>query len=99
MAEAFNVNPNKAYFAGILHDCAKYMSDSELLNICYENVKLSIECIIVFAELLHSRYNEKNYSSNDNCVDFFEWNRTSKNACTESEIKSGANGRFNRSNR
>lgn len=22
MAEAFNVNPNKAYFAGILHDCA-----------------------------------------------------------------------------
>ena len=31
------VNPNKAYFAGILHDCAKYMSDSELLNICYEN--------------------------------------------------------------
>ena len=34
MAEAFNVNPNKAYFAGILHDCAKNFSDQKLLQIC-----------------------------------------------------------------
>jgi nicotinate-nucleotide adenylyltransferase len=37
MAEHFKVNPNKAYFAGILHDCAKNKSDSELISICHEN--------------------------------------------------------------
>ena len=37
MAEAFNVNPNKAYFAGILHDCAKNFSDKKLLQICKDN--------------------------------------------------------------
>ena len=37
MAEAFNVNPNKAYLAGILHDCAKYLDDTELLAFCAEN--------------------------------------------------------------
>lgn len=37
MAEAFNVNPNQAYLAGILHDCAKYLDDTELLAICAEN--------------------------------------------------------------
>ncbi len=37
MAEAFNVNPNQAYLAGILHDCAKYFDDTELLAICAEN--------------------------------------------------------------
>ena len=37
MAEHFKVNPNKAYFAGILHDCAKNKSDNELINICRKN--------------------------------------------------------------
>lgn len=37
MAEIFGVNPNKAYLAGMLHDCAKNLSDSELLKICQEN--------------------------------------------------------------
>lgn len=37
MANAFNVNPNKAYLAGILHDCAKNLDDLELLAICAEN--------------------------------------------------------------
>ena len=34
MAERFGVNPNKAYMAGILHDCAKYLSEQELLDLC-----------------------------------------------------------------
>ena len=34
MAEAFNVNPNKAYLAGVLHDCAKELPDNELVDIC-----------------------------------------------------------------
>ena len=37
MANAFNVNPNKAYLAGILHDCAKNLDDLELLAICSDN--------------------------------------------------------------
>ena len=37
MANAFNVNPNKAYLAGILHDCAKNLDDLELLAICADN--------------------------------------------------------------
>lgn len=37
MAEIFHVNPNKAYLAGMLHDCAKNLSDNELLKICREN--------------------------------------------------------------
>lgn len=42
MAEAFDVNPNKAYLAGILHDCAKYFDDTELLAFCADkNVKIT----------------------------------------------------------
>lgn len=37
MAKTFNVNPNKAYLAGILHDCAKNLDDIELFTICAEN--------------------------------------------------------------
>ena len=37
MANTFNVNPNKAYLAGILHDCAKNLDDLEFLAICADN--------------------------------------------------------------
>lgn len=37
LAERFHVNPNKAYYAAILHDCAKNFSDTELLEICRKN--------------------------------------------------------------
>lgn len=37
MAEHFHVNPNKAYFAGILHDCAKNKTDDELIELCEKN--------------------------------------------------------------
>lgn len=37
MAEAFGVNPNMAYLAGVLHDCAKYYSNDELIRTCVEN--------------------------------------------------------------
>lgn len=33
LAEKFNLDKEKAYTAGILHDCAKCMPDDELLNI------------------------------------------------------------------
>jgi nicotinate-nucleotide adenylyltransferase len=34
MAENYGVNPNKAYLAGLLHDCAKHLSDNELIKCC-----------------------------------------------------------------
>lgn len=37
MAEVFGVNPNMAYLAGILHDCAKYFSANQLIETCKKN--------------------------------------------------------------
>lgn len=37
MAEVLGENPNKAYLAGLLHDCAKCISDEEKIKICKEN--------------------------------------------------------------
>lgn len=43
MAEAFGENPNRAYLAGILHDCAKNIEDEKLLEICQKNgIEISI---------------------------------------------------------
>lgn len=38
MAEDFDVNPNLAYLAGLLHDCAKYYSNKELLEFASNNI-------------------------------------------------------------
>lgn len=37
MAMRYNVSVDNAYYAGILHDCAKEYSDNELLKICKKN--------------------------------------------------------------
>lgn len=55
MAEIFNVNPNKAYLAGMLHDCAKNLSDKELLKICYENNILVTDSERKSPYLLHGK--------------------------------------------
>lgn len=42
LAQSLGENPNKAYLAGILHDCAKCMPDEENLRLCRKyNVKVS----------------------------------------------------------
>lgn len=55
MAEIFNVNPNKAYLAGMLHDCAKNLSDKELLKICYESNILVTDSERKSPYLLHGK--------------------------------------------
>lgn len=55
MAETFGVNPNKAYFAGMLHDCAKNLSDNELLKICNENNIEVSKCEAKSPYLLHGK--------------------------------------------
>ena len=37
MAEAFDINPNQAYLAGLLHDCAKHFSNEQLIETCVKN--------------------------------------------------------------
>ena len=37
MAEALGENPNTAYLAGILHDCAKCIPDEEKVKLCKDN--------------------------------------------------------------
>lgn len=58
MAEIFGENPNKAYFAGILHDCAKNLENANLLSICEQNqIDISDpeqEC----PDLLHAKVGE-----------------------------------------
>ena len=38
MAESFDYNPNTAYLAGLLHDCAKNMDENELLTVASDNL-------------------------------------------------------------
>ena len=40
LAEKFGLNPEKAYIAGLLHDCAKCFSNEKLLEIIKENLKV-----------------------------------------------------------
>lgn len=83
MAEAFNVNPNQAYLAGILHDCAKYFDDTELLSICAENeVKVTqIEQKKPF--LLHAKVGvivakERYHITDQEVLDAVLWHTTGK---------------------
>ena len=90
MAEAFNVNPNKAYLAGILHDCAKYFDDLELLSICAENdVKVTqIEQKKPF--LLHSKVGvivakQRYHITDQEVLDAVLWHTTGKANMTDLE--------------
>lgn len=40
LAEKFNINPDKAYIAGLLHDCAKCFSNEKLLKIIKEHLQV-----------------------------------------------------------
>ncbi len=55
MAEHFNENPNKAYFAGILHDCAKNYSNESLIAICQNNNLNINDFEINNPQLLHGK--------------------------------------------
>ncbi|MBE5957936.1 MAG: HD domain-containing protein [Lachnospiraceae bacterium] len=37
LADTFGENPNKAYLAGLLHDCAKCIDDEKSIEMCKEN--------------------------------------------------------------
>ena len=90
MAEHFKLNPNKAYFAGILHDCAKYMSDSELLNICYENNIEVSDSEKKKPDLLHAKVGafiaQKKYNITDpEILSAIRWHTTGREDMTDLE--------------
>lgn len=90
MAEAFNVNPNQAYLAGILHDCAKYLDDTELLAICAENEVNVTQIELKKPFLLHPKvgviFAKKRYHITDEKVlSAIRWHTTGKANMTELE--------------
>lgn len=40
LAQKFNLNPDKAYIAGLLHDCAKCFSNEKLLEVIKEHLQV-----------------------------------------------------------
>ncbi|MBE7707635.1 MAG: HD domain-containing protein [Cyanobacteria bacterium SIG27] len=43
LAKLFNQDEEKAYLAGLVHDCAKNFDDSELLNVINEEIKTGFD--------------------------------------------------------
>ena len=55
LAEHYGADAGKARLAGLLHDCAKNMSDSELIGYCHErNIGIE-ECELRAPQLLHAK--------------------------------------------
>lgn len=55
MAESLGENPNKAYLAGLLHDCTKYMTFQENVDICSENSITVSKSEMDNPQLLHAK--------------------------------------------
>lgn len=53
LAKMFNLNQEKAYLAGLLHDCAKGFSNEKLLEIINSNLKID-ECEMINPKTYHA---------------------------------------------
>ena len=53
LAEKFNLNSDKAYIAGLLHDCAKCFPNEKLLEIIHEHLQVE-ECEMLNYKTLHA---------------------------------------------
>lgn len=53
LAEKYNLNPEKAYLAGLLHDAAKCFSNEKLLEIIKANLEVE-ECELLNYKTLHA---------------------------------------------
>ncbi len=78
LAQMFNLDVEKAKTAGILHDCAKCLSNDELLKIIKEHLKNVEECELVNYKTLHAPVSaylaEKNFGVTDNeILDAIRW--------------------------
>lgn len=90
MAESFGVNPNKAYLAGILHDCAKGYSDDELIAFCKDNGVEITEIEGKAPHLLHAKVGahlaKEHYGiTDDEVLSAILWHTTGKPEMTKLE--------------
>lgn len=90
MAEVFGVNPNQAYLAGILHDCAKYYSNEQLLEICVENNIFISEYEKKAPYLLHGKVGawiarQKYHIEDGQILNAVKWHTTGKADMTKLE--------------
>lgn len=53
LAEKFNLDREKAYLAGLLHDCAKCFSNEKLLDIIHQHLNVE-ECEMLNYKTLHA---------------------------------------------
>ena len=53
LANKFNLNSEKAYLAGLLHDCAKCFSNEKLLDIIHQHLNVE-ECEMLNYKTLHA---------------------------------------------
>ena len=53
LANKFNLNSEKAYMAGLLHDCAKCLSNEKLLDIIHQHLNVE-ECEMLNYKTLHA---------------------------------------------
>ena len=53
LAEKYNLNKEKAYIAGLLHDCAKCFSNEKLLDIIHKNLHVE-KCEMLNYKTLHA---------------------------------------------
>lgn len=54
LAKKYGLDPDKAYLAGLLHDCAKCMKTHELVNIIEEKIKDVSACELENYKTLHA---------------------------------------------
>lgn len=68
LANKFNLNSEKAYMAGLLHDCAKCFSNEKLLDIIHQHLNVE-ECEMLNYKTLHAPVSayiaEKEFQVND----------------------------------
>ena len=90
MAMRFGEDMEKAGFAGVLHDCAKYMEDKEILEKCDKHHISCSEAERKMPHLLHAKlgvyYARKKYGiSDEQILSAIRWHTTGKPSMTALE--------------
>lgn len=89
LAEKFNLDSEKAYLAGLLHDCAKCFSNEKLLDIIHQHLNVE-ECEMLNYKTLHAPVSayiaEKEFQVNDNeILSAIRWHTLGKLDMTDFE--------------
>ena len=89
LAKTYNLNSEKAYIAGLLHDCAKCFSSDKLLNIIKSNIEIE-DCELINPKTYHAPvsayYAKKEFGVEDNeILSAIRWHTIGKLNMTDFE--------------